>query len=436
MIKLLKEYIDLLVLEARPKSKAPKKLEPKEVPMADIALFLNGSKALKRERSGGKSSAVGIRYAGGLDKLKVLMSELGADVDDVEVEKPGGQFSISGRYDTYLFSFSPDIATVKWPDGKLRSFVPVSIVDFKSTSALSKAKLLGYGAEHAVYAAVKGLDASEMQENILVDSRLVETIENSSEKDVNDFFQKCASMLSAVSDKLSERDVYLTVENEPPSGGSTAVDVVATDPETGEDYNVHVKYQSDRLVGLQLPKFDKNMDEKMRAAVLSSHPNAIYRAVRDEFSEYPRVIAGMKKNNTSEINAIFLDEALRDSFYEELFSRGFANNINDVLKSQLGLNVVDGVENTLFVNFLSPTNVIVQKLTAKQGKKVTFSVNIPEKPIVSNALRVDAKIKLGKRLKEVQSVLEIEFGSYARRRGLDVHKGENYAEFLDMLQSI
>lgn len=436
MIKLLKEYIDVFLSEAVPKRKGSKRIEPKEIPMSDIALFLNGSKALKRERKGGKGAAVGIRYTGGLDKLNVLMSELGADVSNVEVEKPGGSFSISGRYDTHLFFFPEDVAVVKWPDGQVRDFVPVTVVDFKSSDALSKAKLLGYGAEHAVYAAIKGLDEFEMRDNISTDSRLIETIENSEEKDVESFFQKCASMLSAVSRKLSEKEHSLTVINEPPGGGTTAVDVVAIDEETGEDYNVHVKYQSDRLVGLQLPKFDKSMDEKMRAAVLGSHPNAIYRTVRDEFAEQPRVIAGMKKNKTSEINAIFLDEKLRGSFYEELFSRGFADNMNDVLKSQLGLNVVDGVENTMFVNFLSPTNVVIQKLTAKQGEKVTFFVNIPEKPIVSNALRVDAKIKFGKRSKEIQSVLEVEFGSYARRRGLDVHKGENYAEFLEVLQSI
>jgi len=429
MIKVLKEYIRFLVLEAVSSS----------VPsMADIAEELNGSRELKYERKKTKEKTVGIRFNRNLDELKNMMASLGADTKIVKKAGPGQKYSLSGKYDTYLFTFP---SGVRWPDGNVRDFIPIVVVDIASSDALSKAKLLGYGAEQAVFASLAGLDDSEMHDNIINDTRLNETIQNSPEDEVQEFLENCSRMLSSVSKKLSEKAISLTVEdvNTPPGGGSGAIDITAVDPIAEKNYNVHVKYQSDRLVGLPIPKFAKNVDKKTKEGILLSHPNVIYRRVRDEFAKKEKVMNIMAEKRTSDINAIFFDKRIRDSFYKTLFQEGFGLKINEILKSQLGFEKSGDVENSLYVNFSTPDTVTLQTITSLQGEKIQFEIVIPEEQEqkISRALTVTANVILGKNSKKIlPNVLEIEFGAGGRSRGLDVHKGENYAEFLDELQSL
>lgn len=356
--------------------------------------------------------------------------------NQVAIISPGNPDAKSGKFPTYIFKFE-------------NKDIPVVLIDLTEKNILSSGKMLGYGAEHAVYSALN--PGTSMRTNIENDSRLKTALSASQSAYVENFYADCDSMKKAFFEKIKPTNLEsLTATGKPPSGGNDLVDVAAVIGD--KKYNIHVKYRSDRLVGLQLPKFDKsdksidkNDREKIlndREKIFNSHPSVIYRRLRDHFAaDEPDVIKSMKSNNTSEINAIFLDDKLRNKFYSELFKTSFLDSISNVLKSQLGLEDTNEnkVENTLFVNFLSPTNVIIQKLTEQQGKNITFSINVPKTPTVKGALQVDATVKSTKDDSEttetIQDVLKLEFGSAKRRKGIDVHKGKNYDEFIDYINN-
>lgn len=433
MIKLLKEYVRLMV-EAPLKSSNQEK-QPSAVTrytVKQLAQILNSE--TKRERKAGKAGLLGIRYVGSLSSLQKEMEELGASMSGTQ--DPGEPFSLSGRYKTYLFSFDPSVAEVD-TDGKIQKFVPIITVD--PAGALLTGQSLGYGAEQAVYAALQDLDKDGMEENILADSRLKEKLQKATDEDYASFIDKCSSMLLTMKDAMLEKSLSMTAEGNPPGGGNAPVDITAVDDD-GLKYNVHVKYKSDRLVGLYLPKFPKDFDEKKKNEILQGHPNWVYRQVRDEFAELPNVQKLMKQQNTSEVNAIFSNEKLKRSFYAALEAQDFNEKILRNLKKYLGFESDDATTNTIFFNFLSPDNVSIQVVTSEQGENLDFSVNIPEDALISKALSVDATVTVGKgrskARKMIQNVFDIEFGSKKRNRGLDVHKGENYAELIDVLQSL
>ncbi len=355
--------------------------------------------------------------------------------NEVAIISPGNPDAKSGKFPTYIFKFE-------------NKDIPVVLIDLTEKNILSSGKMLGYGAEHAVYSALNPDPSPEtMRANMENDSRLKTALSASPSAYVENFYADCDSMKEAFGNKIDESmDLEgLKATGSPPSGGNDLVDVAAAID--NEQYNIHVKYRSNRLVGLQLPKFDKrdksidkNDREKIlndREKILNSHPSVIYRKLRDAFAKRADVIKSMKNNNTSEINAIFLNVDLRRDFYVKLFETSFLDSISDVLKSQLGLNITNEVENTLFVNFLSPTNVIIQKLTGGQDKNITFSIKVPETPTVKGALQVDATVESTKNDSEtIQDVLKLEFGSAKRRKGIDVHKGKNYDEFIDYINKI
>jgi hypothetical protein len=374
-------------------------------------------------------------------------ADLRARVKDNEVAiiSPGNPDAKSGKFPTYIFKFeSKDI--------------PVVLIDLTEKNILSSGKMLGYGAEHAVYSALNS--GTSMRTNIENDSRLKTALSASPPAFVKNFYADCDSMKKAFGNKINKSTDLkgLEAKGSPPSGGNDLVDVAAVIGD--KKYNIHVKYRSDRLVGLQLPKFDESIDEKNREETLNNHPSVIYRRLRDAFAKDPAVIKSMDDNNTSEINAIFLNVELRNQFYSKLLKQPFLDSISNVLKSQLGLNVANEnkVENTLFVNFLSPTNVIIQKLTGGQDKNITFSIKIPgetgetpapggavatanvpkppPRPTVKGALQVDATVKSTNDSEiTIIDVLKLEFGSAKRRKGIDVHKGKNYDEFIDYINN-
>lgn len=392
-----------------------------------------------------------IRFNGTPAALRGQVAALRGQVEDDEVAiiRPGNPDAKSGKFPTYIFEFE-------------NKDIPVVLIDHTEKNILSSGKMLGYGAEHAVYSALSGLPSETMRTNIKNDSRLKTALSASPDDFVDKFYADCDSMKEAFGNKINESTDLegLKAKGSPPSGGNDLVDVAAV--LGNEKYNIHVKYRSDRLVGLQLPKFDKSIDEKNRKKTLNNHASVIYRRLRDDFAKKPAVIQSMKVNNTSEINAIFLNDDLRNKFYNELLKQPFLDSISNVLKSQLGLNVANEnkVENTLFVNFLSPTNVIIQKLTGGQDKNITFSIKIPgetgetpapggafatanvpkppPRPTVKGALQVDATVKsksTNDSKKTIIDVLKLEFGSAKRRKGIDVHKGKNYDEFIDLINN-
>jgi len=407
MKDLLAEYVFLFLNEAKSVS----------LSMNDIARNLTGSGSLKRERGGG---VAGVRFVGTLSDLKQKMKALGSqNYQNPPVEQPGGKFSISGRYKTYLFTFPPEV----YPD-----VVPVAVVSFDEKDFLSDGKMLGYGAEHAVYAALSKISNDQMYDNMENDTRLAATLESSSEENVLNFKKNCVSMRNVfmrniVSMNLSDLQIVST----PPSGGNVPVDVEAKDA-SGNNYDIHVKYKSDRLVGLQIPKIEKNASEEEKRiyeTLKQGHPNVVYRKIRDFFLE--------KNPEVNDIFGIFSNPKLKSKFYDALSKGGFYETISDVLKSQLGFSSQTG-NTSLLVNFLSPASVKIQKMTPEQGENLQFNLRIPADAKISKAFVVDAVFLQGKKQKIVKDVLDIEIGSKKRNRGLDVHKGDNYQNFVEELE--
>jgi len=407
MKDILAEYVFLVLSEAKSSS----------LSMNDIARSLTGSGSLKRERSGG---AAGVRFVGTLADLKQKMKELGAqNYQNPSVEEPGGKFSISGRYKTYLFTFPPEI----YPD-----VVPVAVVSFEEKDFLSDGKTLGYGAEHAVYAALSKISNNQMYANMENDTRLAAILSNSSEENILNFKKNCVSMRNVFMRNITSIDLSdLRIASAPPSGGNVPVDVEAIDPD-GNNYDIHVKYKSDRLVGLQIPKIEKNASEEEKRiydTLRQGHPNVVYRKIRDFFLE--------KNPKVDDIFGIFSNPNLKSKFYDALSKGGFYDTISDVIKSQLGFSSQTG-NTSLLVNFLSPTDVKIQKMTPEQGENLQFNLRIPDDAKISKAFVVDAVFLQGKKQKIVKDVLDVEIGSKKRNRGLDVHKGDNYQKFVEELE--
>lgn len=408
MKNLLAEYVFLFLNEAKTTS----------LTMNDIARILTGSGSLKRERGGG---VAGVRFVGTLTDLKQKMKALGAqNYQNPAEEEPGGKFSISGRYKTYLFTFPPEI----YPD-----VVPVAVVSFEEKDFLSDGKMLGYGAEHAVYAALAKVSNDQMYSNMESDTRLSATLRSSSEENVLNFKKNCVSMRNTFMRNIVSMGLSnLEVASAPPSGGNVPVDVEATDID-GNNYDIHVKYKSDRLVGLQIPKIEKSASEEEKRiydTLRQGHPNVVYRKIRDFFLE--------SNPNVDDIFGVFSNPRLKSKFYDALLKGGFYDRISDVLKSQLGFSSQTG-NTSLLVNFLSPTAVKIQKMTPAQGENLQFNLRVPSDAKISKAFVVDAVFSKGKKQKIVKDVLDIEVGSKKRNRGLDVHKGDNYQQFVEELES-
>ena len=161
--------------------------------------------------------------------------------DEVAIISPGEPDAKSGKYPTYIFkSENKDI--------------PVVLIDYTEKNILSSGKMLGYGAEHAVYSALSPDPSPEtMYSNIENDSRLRTALRTSPQTFVENFYADCDSMLAAFLNEIESKQLKgLKATDKPPSGGNDLIDVVALLGET--KYNIHVKYQSNRLIGLRSEK--------------------------------------------------------------------------------------------------------------------------------------------------------------------------------------
>jgi hypothetical protein len=283
--------------------------------------------------------------------------------------------------------------------------------------------MLGYGAEHAVYSALSPDPSPEtMYSNIENDSRLRTALRTSPQAFVENFYADCDSMLAAFLNEIESKQLKgLKATDEPPSGGNDLIDVVALLGET--KYNIHVKYQSNRLIGLRSEKRSAATTADQFNAVKDLNPSNIYKDVRD----------AMIKGSSSfdDIYDVFKDEQGRADFYSEMEKKGFSSKIDTLLKTQLGYAPpVSDV--TLLVKFSDTESVDIETISSGPSKEFNFVVKKPEeaKQKISRAFVVDA---VGKEV-NIKNVFYLEIGSAARRRGIDVEIGEGYKEFIKTMK--
>jgi|688.fasta_scaffold44356_10 hypothetical protein len=330
--------------------------------------------------------------------------------NEVAIISPGKPDAKSGKYPTYIFkSENKDI--------------PVVLIDLTEKNILSSGKMLGYGAEHAVYSALSPDPSPEtMYSNIENDSRLRTALRTSPQAFVENFYADCDSMLAAFLNEIESKQLKgLKATDEPPSGGNDLIDVVALLGET--KYNIHVKYQSNRLIGLRSEKRSAATTADQFNAVKDLNPSNIYKDVRD----------AMIKGSSSfdDIYDVFKDEQGRADFYSEMEKKGFSSKIDTLLKTQLGYaSPVSDV--TLLVKFSDTESVDIETISSGPSKEFNFVVKKPEeaKQKISRAFVVDA---VGKEV-NIKNVFYLEIGSAARRRGIDVEIGEGYKEFIKTMK--
>ena len=405
MRNLLKEYINLILEVAADNA----------VSLKDFASQIGGKYDTKR--------GAHIRFQGTPEQLRAAIGERESSIVQ---PSSGDPLQRSGKYPTYVFDFTD--RSFKLPRGEVLTVVPIVLIDRTKEDFLSSGKMLGYGAEHAVHAALKPTD---MFANMNNDTRLKDALKNSSQQHVDNFVANCESMKAAFSLQIKSMGLpNLKTASPPPSGGNVAVDVPAYAILGSEkiNYDIHVKYRSDRLIGLQLPKRQKDEDSKKFAERLQNHPNKIYRMVRDEMIQDLQA----RRSVAYDINDIFQDKALRGKFYAFIMNSPFPKEIDSALKSQLGYNDKTS-NNSLLVNFEDPTTVNIKETSAASLSNFKFMLRIPNEPEqkISKAFIIDAEVKspTGQKQEVIQDVFELEIGSAERNRGLDVHKGVNYQAY-------
>ncbi|NBP01771.1 MAG: hypothetical protein EBU90_16865 [Proteobacteria bacterium] len=371
-----------------------------------------------------------IRFQGTPEQLRAAV---GKRESSIAQPNSGDPLQRSGKYPTYVFDFTDE--SFKLPRGEVLTVVPIVLIDHTKKDFLSSGKMLGYGAEHAVYAAIKRTD---MFANMEKDTRLKDTLKNSNQQHVDNFVANCELMKAAFKSQIKSMGLSnLKTDSAPPSGGNVAVDVPAFAILGSKkiNYDIHVKYQSDRLVGLQLPKRQKGEDPKNFAERLQNHPNKIYRMVRDEMIQDLQT----RLHAAYDINDIFQDKDLRGKFYTSIMNSPFPREIDGALKSQLGYN--DGTSSSsLLVNFEDPMTVNIKETSAASLNNFKFVLRMPAKPEqkISKAFIIDAVINspTGRKQEVIQDVFELEIGSAERNRGLDVHKGTNYQTYVSTIEKL
>lgn len=338
-------------------------------------------------------------------------ADLRAQVEDNEVAiiSPGNPDAKSGKFPTYIFKFE-------------NKDIPVVLIDLTEKNILSSGKMLGYGAEHAVYSALNPDPSPEtMRANMENDSRLKTALSASLPAFVKNFYADCDSMKTAFLKKIESTNLKsLTATGEPPSGGNDLIDVVA---EIGDKkYNIHVKYRSNRLIGLRSEKRSKKMTDAEFNAIENSNPSNIYKNVRNS------IIASSSRFN--DINDIFNDAVAREDFYNKMKSTRFSVQIDALLKKQLGYDS-SASDVTLLVKFNNTKEVDIQTISSGPSKEFKFVVRKPEdnEQKISRAYVVDAVV--GKN--NIKNVFYLEIGSARRRRGVDVEIGEGYNDFIGMM---
>jgi hypothetical protein len=411
MRNLLNEYINLLLEDVHGES----------VSLKDFANQIGGKYDADR--------GAHIRFQGTPEQLRAAV---GKHESSIVQPNSGDPLRRSGKYPTYVFDFAD--GGFKLPRGGVLTVVPVVLIDHTKKDFLSSGKMLGYGAEHAVYAAIKPTD---MFANMEKDTRLKDALKNSNQQHVDNFVANCELMKAAFSAQVKSMGLSnLKTDSSPPSGGNAAVDVLAYEMLGSEkiNYDIHVKYQSDRLVGLQLPKRQKGEDLENFAERLQRHPNKIYRMIRDKMIHDLQTT----RRVAYDINDIFQDKALRRKFYTSIMNSPFPTEIDNALKSQLGYSD-EASNNSLLVNFEDPTTVNIKETSAASLNNFKFVLRMPIEPEqkISKAFIIDAVMNssAGPKKKVIQDVFELEIGSAERNRGLDVHKGVNYQDYATAIEN-
>lgn len=374
---------------------------------------------------------------------KSLLAHAGFDVAP-------GQLRKSEKYDTWdIFSPRHGSASV--------------VFAYKSKDKpLETKQKLGYGAENAVYCALKNKDLkaadtlSSLKELIQVDTRLDRDLKAASMDDVNKFINECFTMVNSVHPKLQDLFRQVGVTSDPKSlsplkYGSAGFDISG---EFGEDrtkqFVFHVKYQTTRLVGI--PKRKKNV--KIETAVIEKSASDIFQEVRDEMLfkvpvKYSTVYEpgtkllrkdlltddfGMRtrdaqeRSGVSEITSIMNDDALRFDLQENLSRNKFESTLVSSLKKQLGFQQSLSEKVSVFVNFDRPDSVRLQFFDPAVMPYLEFEVsrgkNAREAYVVScDVFRDDVLVG------SFPKTFSVELGSIERGKYVQIHKGEDYEKF-------
>jgi len=291
-----------------------------------------------------------------------------------------------------------------------------------------------------------------LRKNIENDSRISSAISMSNAEDVEKFFNDCSTMRDSVKVKLAQLGINAKADKIP-STGTDEYDLTSTSGE--EKYFIHVKFQSDRLVGIPKPS-DQSPED------MAKNPSVIYKNVRDSLL-FKRGLSGGNKTidpvkdeliegyltlfgkqvlkkqrelGESEIAAIIKTPTLRNVLYSSLEESNFSQNIADSLKQQLGLESKgEVVATTLFINFNSPEEIKTQMFVPGQGRNIKFILRPGN--LTSQAFIVDASFRMPtKEEVGVSDVFNIELGSIKRTKYVQIHKGKNFNKFSTMLDSL
>ena len=354
--------------------------------------------------------------------------------------------SLSGKYTTW------DVLT---PSGTVQVVFAVASQKPGSSgkSQLNTAKTLGFAAEHAVYAAMNNTNNKVLKQNIENDSRISNAIVSSRPENVEKFFNDCIIMKNSVKSKFAQLGINAKADDIPDTG-TDEYDLRSTSGD--EKYFIHVKYKSDRLVGV--PKSAKQTPKEA-----AKNPSSIYKLVRDSLlfkgglkggkntldpstdmlnndenlTAYgKRVLKKQTKLGESEIAAMVKDPSLQNVLYSKLKESNFDQSLLDSIKQQLGLEQKGDVSaTTLFVNFKSPKNISTQMFLPMQGENVKLKL-VPGSS-TNKAFTVNATIKMpnNKNIR-LNDVFNVELGSIKRAKYVQLHKGTNFSKFSEALKNL
>jgi len=350
----------------------------------------------------------------------------------------------------------------------------VNLNEVKSPD-LKSGTMLGYAGEQAVYAAMgtRPLLFAQLEKNLIGDVRIIKNYNSSNYEQWNTFVNIADVMKKNIAKKFKEIGLEFTRPPTPPGGGSDEYDLVATAGK--RSFNIHVKYKSNRLVGIPQPKLadivnpetgeiDEEATEAAIEAAAAGNPSVIYKNVRDSLlfndgvqggigslkyrADGGSIVAGVGKELTqyglsvqamqgpnrdapSEIAVIITDKNLREKLFDALKAANFGGVISSSIKQQLGLKTKGAETRTsMFINF-TENDVHVQRFAPEQGAKVEFV--LVSGTTTSSAYTVTAKFT--DKAVKVPAAFNVELGSIVRAKYVQIHKGTGFDQFVSELEN-
>jgi len=357
----------------------------------------------------------------------------------------------------------------------------VNLNEVKSPD-LKSGTMLGYAGEQAVYAAMgtRPLTRRGLAKNLITDSRIQKNYQNSQtspagQAEWNEFVTIADAMKTNIANKFKKMGLEFIRPTASPGGGSDEYDLIAVAMSAEGvkvGFNIHVKYKSNRLVGIPQPKLAKIKDPKTGKidakateaaieAAAAGNPSVIYKRVRDKLLfdakgyeggtgslEYgkkggPLKAAGLTdygksvkkaqgKGPTapSEIAIMITNPALREKLFDALKAANFGGVISSSIKQQLGLKTKGAETRTsMFINF-TENDVHVQRFSPEQGAKVEFV--LVDGTTTSSAYTVTAVFSNDE---EVPAAFNVELGSIVRAKYVQIHKGTGFEQFVNKLEN-